>query len=324
MEEIQFTDIPGLKVGHAQNRAAATGCTVLLCENGAVAGVDVRGGAPGTRETDLLNPLNLVDRVHAVLLTGGSAFGLDAAGGIMRYLEERGIGFDVQVTRVPIVTGAVLFDLTCGDFRIRPDAAMGYQACLAATAGGPLQGGSIGAGTGATIGKIRGLNYAMKGGIGSAAYRAGSLMVGALVAVNCLGDVVDPASGKIIAGALADDKRSFIGTEKLMIGQYERQPNPFSGNTTIGIVATNAILTKAQATKVAGMAHNGYGRTIRPAHTLYDGDTVFAVGTGAIAADISVIGLLAAQAMEQAVLRAVRETDSLAGIPCRADLDLSE
>ncbi|TCL62758.1 L-aminopeptidase/D-esterase-like protein [Hydrogenispora ethanolica] len=321
METIQFTAIPGIKVGHAQDRKAATGCTVVLCEAGAVAGVDVRGGAPGTRETDLLNPLNLVDRVHAVLLTGGSAFGLDAAGGIMRYLEERGIGFDVQVTRVPIVAGAVLFDLACGDFRVRPDAAMGYQACLQASADDCPQ-GSVGAGTGATVGKIRGMNFAMKGGVGSVAYRAGELMVGALVAVNCLGDVVDPASGRIVAGALADDRRSFIGTEQVMIGQYERKPNPFCGNTTIGVVATNAILNKAQAAKVAGMAHNGYGRTIRPAHTLYDGDTVFAIGTGMLEADISVVGLLAAQAMEQAVLRAVRAADSLAGIPGRSALEL--
>ncbi len=320
MELIRLTDIPGVQVGHAHNLEAATGCTVALFPEGAVAGVDVRGGAPGTRETDLLNPLNLVEKVHGVLLAGGSAFGLDAAAGIMRYLEERSIGFDVEVTRVPIVTGAVIFDLACGEARIRPDAAMGYQACLNASRHSFAE-GSVGAGTGATIGKIRGLEYAMKGGIGACAYRVGGLMVGALVAVNCFGDVVDPETGRIVAGTLDDQKRRFVGTEQLLIANYDSRTNYFTGNTTIGAVVSNAILTKAQATKVAGMAHNGLARSIRPVHTLYDGDTLFALGTGEIDADVNVVGILAVRAVEAAVLNAVRQAQPLAGFKSWGELN---
>lgn len=319
MEEIKFTDIPGIKVGHAQNLDAATGCTVVLCEKGACAGVDVRGGAPGTRETDLLNPMNLVDKVHGVLLGGGSAFGLDAASGVMKYLEERSIGFDVQVAYVPIVVGAVLFDLTCGDSKIRPDFAMGYKACENATNQNCPQ-GNVGAGTGATVGKMKGLEYTMKGGLGTYAVKVGNLMVGAMVAVNCLGDVVEPSTGKIVAGTLADDLKSFADTEEIMISQYENKKNLFSGNTTIGIIASNAIMNKAQAKKVASMAHNGYGRTIRPAHSMFDGDTIFAISTDTIEADINVVGLLAARTMEQAVVNAVKNTTSLCGFRCSKDI----
>lgn len=316
---VKLTDIPGIKIGHAHDLAAPTGCTVILCPEGATGGVDVRGGAPGTRETDLLNPINYVDKVHAVLLAGGSAFGLDAAAGVMQYLEEQSIGFDVGVTKVPIVAGAVLFDLTCGSYLVRPDKAMGYAACLAAGTQA-LSEGSVGAGAGATVGKVFGLEHAMKGGIGAACLTAGELMVGAIVAVNCLGDVVNPADGSIVAGAFQQEPFAFLRCEDGMLAKAEQTGSRFAGNTTIGAVVTNAVMTKAQATKVASMAHNGYARTIRPAHTLFDGDTIFAIGTGQVAADMNAIGVLAARAVEQAVLRAVKSAVALAGFTCYRDV----
>lgn len=318
MKEIKFTDIEGIKVGHAQNMEAATGCTVVLCEEGAAAGVDVRGGAPGTRETDLLNPVNLVEKIHAVILCGGSAFGLDAASGVMQYLEERGIGFDVQVTKVPIVCGAVLFDLAIGDHSVRPDKEMGYQACLNATDTECTE-GNVGAGTGATVGKILGMERAMKGGLGACCFQVGELKAGALVAVNCMGDVIDPATGEILAGALSDDGRTFANTEHVMMLEYAKQKNYFSGNTTLGVVATNGIFNKAQMNKIASMAHNGLGRTIRPAHSMVDGDTIFAIATGKAEADINVAGLLAAKAVERAVVRAVQNASSLHGFMAHKD-----
>jgi L-aminopeptidase/D-esterase-like protein len=318
MKEISITDIPGVRLGNAQNLTAATGCTVVLCEAGAVAGVDVRGGAPGTRETDLLRPENYVDSIHAVLLAGGSAFGLDAAAGVMAYLEERGVGFDIGVTRVPIVAGAVLFDLTCGDHRVRPDRAMGYEACLAAEKGAFAE-GSIGAGTGATVGKFFGPAHTMKGGLGAYCVKAGELIVGAVVAVNCLGDVLDPADSKVVAGAYREEPFAFLGTEEGMIARNDAGANLFAGNTTIGAIITNAGLTKAQANKVASMAHNGYGRTMRPAHSMVDGDTIFCLATGGPPADVSVVGLLAARVMERAVVRAVKEAAPLAGYKCWRD-----
>ncbi len=311
---IPITDLPGLRLGNAQDLRAATGCTVLICEAGAVAGVDVRGGAPGTRETDLLRPENLVERIHAVVLAGGSAFGLDAAGGVMAYLEERGIGFDVGVAKVPIVTGAVLFDLACGDARVRPGREMGYRACLASEQD-PFEEGSAGAGTGATVGKALGLDHAMKGGLGAFALQTGALKVGAVVAVNAFGDVVDPATGRIVAGAFRRDPFAFLDCEAAMLSQ-DAATNRFAGNTTLGVVATNAALTKAQAAKVASMAQDGLARTLRPAHTMVDGDTVFALSVGDVAADLSVVGLLAARVVEGAVLRAVRQASSLGGFPC--------
>ncbi len=319
MEEIAVNAIPGVKLGNAHDLAAATGCTVILCPQGAVAGVDVRGGAPGTRETDLLRPENYVEKIHAILLAGGSAFGLDAAAGVMAYLEERGAGFDVAVARVPIVPAAVLFDLPCGSPAVRPDKAMGYAACCAAEAG-DFGEGSVGAGCGATVGKFFGLDHAMKGGLGVYGLKAGGLSVAAVVAVNCLGDVVDPDSGTIIAGAYQADPFAFLGTEQGMIDRYDRTGNLFAGNTTIGAIVTNAALTKAQAAKVASMTHNGYARTMRPAHTMVDGDTVFCLATGSVAADISVVGLLAARAMERAVLRAVCQATTLGGVKARRDI----
>ncbi|BBB89925.1 MAG TPA: P1 family peptidase [Methylomusa anaerophila] len=320
MEADRIANIPGIKIGHAQDLKAATGCTVVICEQGAVAGVDVRGGAPGTRETDLINPVNLVEKIHAVVLAGGSAFGLDAAAGVMQYLEEKGAGFDTGIARVPIVAGAVLFDLNCGDHRIRPDKAMGYQACLAA-GGGKVDEGTVGAGTGATVGKYFGAEYAMKGGLGACCLKSGDLMVGAVVAVNCLGDVVDPLDRIILAGALDEDRKSFRHTEEAILELNGKFSNVFAGNTTIGVVVTNAGLTKAQAGKVASMAHNGYAKTIRPVHTMFDGDTIFTMATGQLIADVNVVGILAGRAVEQAVIRGVRQASSLAGYISYGELE---
>ncbi|MBM9521275.1 P1 family peptidase [Desulforhopalus vacuolatus] len=321
MRQIKFTEIEGIRVGHAQDLEAATGCTVIISEEGATVGVDVRGGAPGTRETDLLNPVNLVQKIHAIVLTGGSAFGLDAAAGVMQYLEEKNVGFDVQVTKVPIVCGAALFDLTIGDYRIRPDKAMGYQACLNAGSTECKQ-GNIGAGTGATVGKILGTGRSMKSGLGCYALEVEGLKVGALVAVNCLGDVVDPLAGEKLAGPLNEDMETLADTEEIMINSYSDKKSLFSGNTTLGVIVTNAAFTKAQATKLSSMAQNGYARTMRPAHSMYDGDTIFAMSTGNIEADLSVVGLLAARVMERAVIAAVKNTESLCGLKCYADLRL--
>lgn len=319
MKQIGFNEIEGILVGHAQDLEAATGCTVIISPEGATAGVDVRGGAPGTRETDLLHPVNLVEKIHAVMLAGGSAFGLDAAAGAMQYLEERGIGFDVQVTRVPIVCAAVLFDLAIGNHRVRPDREMGYQACLKASREEARQ-GNVGAGTGATVGKVLGMERAMKSGLGTYALQTGDLKVGALVAVNCLGDVMDPLTGERLAGLLDEDLLALADTEEIMIRSFSEKKNLFSGHTTIGVVATNAAFTKGQATKLASMAQNGYARTMRPAHSMFDGDTVFTMASGRVEADLSVAGLLAARVMERAVVAAVKNTGSLCGLKCSSDL----
>lgn len=307
-----ITDVPGIEVGHAQDDEALTGCTVVLCRAGATAGVDVRGGAPGTRETDLLSPINLVEKVHAVMLAGGSAFGLDAASGVMRYLEENKIGFDVGIARVPIVPAAILFDLGVGRADVRPDAEMGYKACLNATKNDVAQ-GNVGAGTGACVGNLLGVQQAMKSGVGSASMSLESgIIVGALVAVNPLGDVVDPINGKIIAG-LRLENGSFADTQEIMKKGIGR--SGFENNTVIGVVAVNALLTKADATKVAQMAHDGLARVIRPAHTMWDGDTIFALGTGEKKMDISTIGACAAEVFSQAILRAVKAARSAGGLP---------
>lgn len=320
MKEISFSDIEGIKIGNFQDLNGPTGCTVVICEEGASAGVDVRGGSPGTRETDLLDPVNLVDKIHAVTLAGGSAFGLDAASGVMEYLEKKSVGFDVTVTKVPIVCSAVLFDLAIGDYRIRPDKLMGYKACENAELN-ECKEGNVGAGTGATVGKILGSEYSMKGGLGCYAVQVGELQVGACIAVNCLGDVIDPLTGKIIAGVLKEDKKTFASTEKIMISRYSEKKNLFSGNTTIGVVATNGKFTKSEMNKIASMAHNGYARTMRPAHSMFDGDTIFTMATGKIEADISVVGLLAARVVEQAVVRAVKSAESILGYKAYKDLD---
>lgn len=314
-----ITDVPGIKVGHNQNMEAGTGCTVIICEKGATTGVDVRGGAPGTRETDLLNPVNLIEKAHAVYLSGGSAFGLDGATGVMKYLEEKEIGFDVVLTKVPIVPGAVLFDLGVGDYKIRPDAKMGYDACLNASKS-EIRQGNIGAGTGATVGKIFGGLRCMKGGLGTAGIKAQELIIGALVAVNCLGDVIDPETGEIIAGVLTENKKTFANTMSFLRNYPLRSAGNVSKNTTIGVIATNAKLTKAGATKVAIMAQDGYARTINPSHTLFDGDTIFCMATGEVDAGVNVVGAIAAEVMAKAIINAVKNAESLFGLKSYRDI----
>ena len=321
-----ITDIAGLKVGHFTDARRPTGCTVLLCEAGAVAGVDVRGAAPGTRETDLLHPLATISQVHALLLTGGSAFGLDAASGVMRWLEERGHGVLVGPARVPIVPAAVLFDLWVGDARIRPDAAAGYAACEAASTAHPAQ-GSVGAGAGAAVGKLFGIARAMKGGIGSASIKVGAITVAALVAVNAIGDVVDPASGRVIAGARGDDGRTPLDTLAALVDGQLPAHLMAGMATTIGIVATDALLTKTEANKLASMAHDGLARSINPVHTAGDGDALFAVATGGSGkpGHLTVLGALAAEVTARAVLNAVRAAHGLTDpdLPSARDLGLA-
>jgi L-aminopeptidase/D-esterase-like protein len=319
-----ITDIAGVEVGQAQDVEALTGCTVILCRKGAVAGVDVRGGAPGTRETDLLNPVNLVEKVHAVVLAGGSAFGLDAASGVMRYLDENGIGFDSGAGKVPIVPAAILFDLNLGHSNVRPDAEMGYHAASSASSDVPTE-GNVGAGAGATVGKIFGLKSAMKAGIGTASMQAGGLIVGAMVAVNAFGDVIDSQTGQIIAGARSTNlgplklgQDGYFGdTLEIMKTFIGRTVLGFAtkANTVIGVVATNANLTKAEATKVAQMAQDGLARSIRPAHTMLDGDMIFALATGEKKVDPSTVGAFAAEVVAQAIVRAVQKAATAGGLP---------
>jgi L-aminopeptidase/D-esterase-like protein len=320
-----ITDVRGIEVGHAQDEEALTGCTVILCRKGAVAGVDVRGGAPGTRETDLLNPVNLVEKVHAIVLAGGSAFGLDAASGVMHYLEEQKIGFNAGVAKVPIVPSAILFDLNLGRPDVRPDAAMGYRAATSAASAAPRE-GNAGVGMGASVGKMFGLGLAMKAGVGSASIDiGGGVVVGALVAVNAWGDVIDPETNQILAGLRAGKVGPlrvgkadyFANTLALMKSTIGRNLLGLTSraNTVIGVVATNARLTKAQATKVAQMAQDGIARTIRPAHMMLDGDVIFALSTGSRKADVSSVGAFAAEAMAQAILRAVKLARSVGELP---------
>ncbi len=318
-----ITNIPGIEVGHFTDRRRPTGCTAIVFRKGAVAGVDVRGAAPGTRETDLLNPINTVQQIHAVMLSGGSAYGLDTASGAMRFLEEHGIGFRLQDQVIPIVPAAILYDLNVGDGHVRPDAAAGYAACEAAS-NGKVAEGSVGAGAGATIGKFFGPKSMMKSGLGTASLTVGKtgVVVGAIVAVNAIGDVRDPATGRIIAGARKQDDSGFIDTmARWREGNSKADMQP-GRNTTIGVVATNAIFDKAQMTKIAQMAHDGLARAINPVHTTMDGDTIFAASTGAIATsmDHGIIGAIAAEVMTQAILRAVKTATGVMGIPAYKDL----
>ncbi|MDR7482470.1 MAG: P1 family peptidase [Armatimonadota bacterium] len=312
-----ITDVPGIRVGHETDLEGLTGCTVVLCEAGATAAAEARGAAPGTLGLSVLHPGNLVQQVHGVLLTGGSAFGLAAADGVMRYLEERNCGLDTRVARVPIVCGAVIFDLAVGSPRARPDAAMGYRACQHATAG-PVAEGSVGAGTGATLGKVLGPAHAMKGGVGSCSVRLhDGAVVGALVVVNALGDVI-AEDGTILAGArspqggFADSARSLL----------RRPPDAvFATNTTLAVVATSAALSKAQCWRLAVQGHAGLSRAIAPSHTLFDGDTVFALATGAHpAGDLTSLGEAGARAVAEATRRAARAARGLGGVPGYADL----
>jgi len=325
--------VRGIEVGHAQNEEALTGCTVILCRKGAVAGVDVRGGAPGTRETDLLDPVNLVEKVHAVVLAGGSAFGLDAASGVMRYLEENKIGFNTGAARVPIVPSAILYDLGLGRADVRPDSAMGALAAASArglTASTPPAEGNVGAGTGASVGKMFGNALAMKSGLGTASMDiGGGVIVGAIVAVNAWGDVIDPKTGQIIAGLRSGKIGPLrVGKDGQFADTLAMMKSPLGrgvlgltsrSNTVIGVVATNAKLTKAQATKVAQMAQDGFARTIRPAHTMLDGDVIFALSTGVKNANVSTVGAFAAEVMAEAILRAVQMAKSAGGLPGLSD-----
>ncbi len=304
-------DVKGLKVGQVEDNEGLTGCTVVICEEGAVCGVDVRGSAPGTRETDLLDPINMIQKVHAVVLSGGSAFGLESTCGVSKYLEENNIGFDVGVAKVPIVVGAVLFDLAVGDAKCRPDKKMGYKACEQAT-DKVLKQGNYGAGCGATVGKIRGLEYAMKGGIGSYSIKlSNGLVVSALIAVNAFGDVYE--NGNVIAGVLNDDKTQILNSYEIMKNGFTK--GGFSiDNTTIGIVATNAKLTKAECKKVSQMAHNGYAKSIFPIHTPHDGDTIFTMATGEIETDITLLGSLAVEVVEKSIINAIKNATSVKNI----------
>ena len=315
-----ITDIPGIRVGHDTNLEAGTGCTVILCDTPAVGGVDVRGGAPATRETDLLHPMNQVEEVNAILLTGGSAFGLDAAGGVMRYLEERGIGFDIGVAHVPIVPAASILDLGFGLASIRPDAAAGYRACEHATAESVIQ-GNVGAGTGATVGKMAGPFFAMKGGLGSASIQLDNgVLVGVLVIVNAIGDIIDPETLQVIAGTRNPKSAGFLSSYSF-------------GNTTLGVIATNVSLSKGGVNKVAQMAHDGMAQVIRPAHTMFDGDTIFALALGSrhqakhdpatSASYVSMIGAAAADTLARAIIKAVRSATDLHGVPAAITLSQS-
>ena len=315
-----ITDVEGIRVGHFTYSERPTGCTVILTEGGAVAGVDVRGSAPGTRETDLLNPVNTVQEIHAVLLSGGSAFGLDAATGVVRYLRERNIGFPTRAAIVPIVPAAILYDLGVGDPSIWPDADAGYAACGQASVG-PVQEGNVGAGAGATVGKTMGASRAMKGGLGTSSHTLDDIVVGAIVAVNCVGNVIDPATGEIVAGARNADGTAFVDT-RLLVRSGQETPDATAGNTTIGAVATNARFSKTEMTKIAQMAQDALARTIYPAHTPADGDTIFALSTGTseVSAAVGTIGALAAEVLAEAILRGVKEAESIPGYPAYRDI----
>lgn len=320
MKEISITSFENLRIGQAEDARAGTGCTVfLLGKNGAPAGLDVRGGGPASRESELLKPLAAAQVIHSILLAGGSAFGLDAAGGVMRYLEEHDIGFDVGVTKVPLVCQSDLFDLTVGDAHTRPDAAMAYAACVNAETGN-YRDGNYGAGTGATVGKLLGMDHCMKSGIGSYAVQVGALQVGAVVAVNAVGDVYDYESGQKIAGLRAYDGKTFLDSELTSLHAIDVQAEKFVGNTTLGVVFTNAKFDKAHLCKIAGMAHDGYARAIRPVHTSMDGDSIYAVSLGEVPADMDIVGTLAARVMAKAIVRAVQAAKSAYGFPAAGEL----
>lgn len=322
-----ITRVAGIEVGHCTDPRRPTGCTVVIAKDGAVGGVDVRGAAPGTRETDLLDPTHLVEKVHAIVLAGGSAWGLEAATGAVRWLEEQGVGLDIGVGRLPLVPAAVLFDLAVGDMRVRPDAAAGYAACAAASKADPAE-GNVGAGAGACVGKLFGIQRAMKGGIGTASVTVDGITVGALIACNAVGDVIDPASGQVVAGARTPDGRGLHDTQRALLAG-ERPAVILPGtNTTIGVIATDAVLTKAQAQRLAVAGHDGLARTIRPVHTQLDGDTLFALGTGAAGRNPGplLLAAMAAEATARATLRAVRmarglTTEQGLHLPSVGDLD---
>ena len=320
MHVISINDVAPVRIGQAQNEAAGTGCTVFICPEGMRAGLDVRGGGPASRESQILNPLAAAQIIHGIVLSGGSAFGLGAADGVMRYLEEKGIGYDVGVTHVPLVSQSDLFDLTVGDGKVRPDAAMGYEAAKNAMEKPNYQDGNYGAGTGCTVGKVTGMANCMKTGIGSYAVEVDGLKIGAVVAVNALGDIFDWKNGRKVAGLLSEDKKSFRSTADVMGESFKVIKNRFTGNTTLAVLITNARFDKAALCKIAGMCHDGYARSIRPVHTSFDGDSIYAVSAGELEADQEVVGTIAADVISEAILKAVTGAKSAYGFPCSSDL----
>ena len=318
--EIKITDIDPLLIGQAENKEAGTGCTVLVCEDGMRAGLDVRGGGPASRESQLLNPLMSAQIVHAIVLAGGSAYGLGTANGVMTYLEEQGIGYDTGYALVPLVAQADIYDLSVGDPSVRPDPDMGYEAAKKAFESPNYQDGNHGAGCGASVGKIAGMDYAMKTGIGSYAIQIGDLKIGAIVVLNALGDVYDWRTGEQIAGFLTEDKASLRSTMEYMSASIEAKDNKFTGNTTLAVVVTNANFNKSQLCKIAGMAHDGYARSIDPVHTSADGDSIYAVSVGDVSADQDLVGALGAEVVSEAIIRAVYNSEGAYGLPAAADL----
>ena len=319
MHEIKITDIQGIRIGQAEDAAGGTGITVLLCDRGMPAGLDVRGGGPASRESELLKPTATADAIHGVVLAGGSAYGLDAAGGVMQYLEERGIGFDTGFAKVPLICQSDLYDLAVGSPSARPDKEMGYAACVAAETGN-YQDGNHGAGIGATVGKLLGLPYCMKSGIGSYAVQVGEVQVGAIVAVNSLGDIYNWRTGHQVAGLLNEDHTSLRDSTEILYSNMAPQNNKFVSNTTIGAIITNAVFNKAQLCKIASMAHNGLARAIRPVHTSADGDSVYALSVGSVCADLDAIGTLAADVMAEAILRGGLSAEKAYGLLAARDL----
>ena len=318
--EIPITELEQIHIGQVENTEAGTGCTVLICTEGMCAGADVRGGGPASRETPLLNPLMTAHAIHAIVLAGGSAFGLGAANGVMDYLEKHGIGYDVGVTKVPLVVQSDIFDLTVGDMSVRPDAAMGFEAAKTAMEAPNYRDGNFGAGCGATVGKIAGMATCTKSGIGSYAVRIGELEIAAVVVVNALGDVFNWKTGEQVAGFLTEDKTALRSTAEYMKGSLECVNNRFAGNTTLAVVITNAAFDKSQLCKIAGMAHNGYARAIRPVHTSADGDSIYAVSVGKVQADQDVVGTLASEVVSEAILRAVNSAESAYGFPSASEI----
>ena len=321
MKEIAVTEIGPVRIGQAEDKAAATGCTVLICEEGMRAGLDVRGGGPASRESQLLNPLMAMQKIHAIVLAGGSAYGLGAADGVMAYLEEHGIGYDTGFARVPLVAQADLYDLSVGNPAVRPDAAMGYEAAKRAMEAPNYRDGNYGAGCGASVGKIAGMETAMKTGIGSYAVQLGEVKIGAVVALNALGDIHDWKTGRQVAGLLNGERTALRSTMDYMKQSTRVTENKFTGNTTLAVVITNASFDKAQLCKIAGMAHDGYARSIHPVHTSADGDSIYAVSAGSVRADQDLIGALSAEVVSEAILRAVFRTEGACGLPSAGDLN---
>ncbi len=320
MHEIPVTEVGPVYIGQCENALAATGCTVLIAPQGMRAGLDVRGGGPASRESQLLNPLMAAQSIHAIVLSGGSAYGLGAANGVMRYLEEKGIGYDTGYALVPLVAQSDIYDLSVGDASVRPDADMGYEAARLAMEEANYRDGNFGAGCGATVGKLAGMEYCMKSGIGSYALQLGPLKVGAIVVVNALGDVYDWKNGSPLAGMLNEEKTGLRSSLEYMQKSWTVVENKFTGNTTLCVVLTNARFDKAQLCKIAGMAHDGYARSINPVHTSADGDSIYAASIGEVAADQDLVGALAAQVVSEAIIRAVESAEGAYGYPALRDL----